>query len=111
MFDVVETLQAPPDESLNLWFEPWAEGMTLPPGMMVELQATSTTEGRLIMENQGQGVAVYAWPGCTLKVVAHGEVVRDFSIPVPEMLPPGMDMKTFVGFLFGSPPTAGGPSE
>jgi hypothetical protein len=108
VFEVVETLQAPPDQSLNLWFEPWADGLTLPPGLVVELRATAPAEGRLEIDWQERGVAVYGWPGCTLKVVIGGEVVRDFSIPFPE-LPPGMNVKGFVGFMFGPPPTAGEP--
>ena len=106
MFEVVETLQAPPDQSLNLWFEPWAEGVTLSPGMAIELRASAPEEGRLQIDQQQHGIAVYGWPGCTLKVVVGGEVALNFIVPVPE-LPPHMDMKQFTGFLFGPPPTAG----
>jgi hypothetical protein len=109
VFEVVETLQAPPDRALNVWFEPWADGLTFSPGTVAELRATAPNEGRLEIEHQENGVAVYGWPGCTLKVLVGGEVARDFSVPFPE-LPPGMDMKSFVGFMFGPPPTEDTPA-
>jgi hypothetical protein len=108
VFEVVETLQASPDVPLNVWFEPWAEGLTFPAGTVVELKATAPAEGPLEIDRQERAVAVYGWPSCTLQVVIRGEVARDFSIPVPE-LPPGMDMKGFVAFMFGPPPLAGAP--
>ena len=106
MHTVVETLQAPPDQPLNIWFEPWAEIVTLSPGGLAELRASAPTQGRLVIDREEQGVVVYGWPGCTLKVLVGGEVARDFSIPIPE-LPPGMDMKGFAEFMFGPPPTPG----
>ena len=66
---VVETLQAAPDHALTLWFEPWADGLTSSPGSTVELRATAPTEGRLEIVQQEQGVTVYGWPGCALKVI------------------------------------------
>jgi hypothetical protein len=104
VFELDETLRAPADQSVNLWFEPWAEGVTLSPGMAIELRASAPEEGRLQIVQQEHGIAVYCWLGCTLKVVVGGEVALDFSVPVPE-LPPHMDMKQFTGFLFGPPPT------
>lgn len=109
MYEVVETLQAPADRPLNVWFEPWCDGLTFPPGAVVELRATAPKEGRLEIESGEEGVAVYGWPGCTLKVLVDGGVVQDFSLPFPD-LPPGMDMKRFVGFMFGPPPTASEPA-
>lgn len=106
MFIVVETLQAPPDQPLNVWFEPWADGLTLSPGAVAELRATAPNEGRLDVERQEDGVAVYGWPGCTLKVLVGGEVARDFGVPCFG-LPPGVDMKGFVGLMFGPPPAQG----
>jgi hypothetical protein len=108
MHSVVATLKAPSDQPLNVWFEPWAEGVTLSPGTVLELRATAPAEGRLETDRHEQGVVVFGWPGCTLKVLVGGEVARDFSIPVLE-LPPGMDTKGFVAFMFGAPPKAGQP--
>jgi hypothetical protein len=110
MHEVVESLRAPPDHPLNVWFEPWADGLTLPPGTMLELRAAANREGRLEIVRQEQGVAVYSWPGSTLRVFVAEELVRDFSMPVPD-IPVGMDMKGFVGLLFGPAPTAGEPSH
>ena len=104
MFEVVETLQSPADESLNVWFEPWAEGVTLPPGTTVELRATAPKVGRLEIEHQQNGAVVYGWPGSTLQVFAGGEVAWSSCSPCPE-LPAGMDLREFTSFMFGPPPT------
>ena len=52
MHEVVEILEAPPDCPLNVWFEPWAQGLTFPPGTLVELQAAAPGEGRLEIDSQ-----------------------------------------------------------
>lgn len=100
----MESLVVPADRLLNVWFEPWAEWLTFPSGTVVELHAISPREGHLEIDPQERGITVYGWPGATLRVSVSGQLVRDFDIPFPD-IPAGMDMKQFVSFLFGPPPT------
>ena len=93
------SIQAPADQPLHLWFEPWAEGVAFPPGSTVELWATSSTPGELEFEVSEDATAVYGWPGSTLRVLLKGSVVTSFDTPVPLGLG-----KANVTLLFGSPP-------
>ena len=93
------TLQAPADNVLYLWIEPWAEGIAFPPCSAVELWATSDTPGGLETANSSEATAVYGWPGSTLKILVGGKVVASFDTPVPGGL-----TKANVSLLFGAPP-------
>ncbi len=110
MHESVERLEAPADRPLSVWFEPWADGLEVPPGEVVELRAESPREGCLELDVQENGVAVYGWPGSQLRVFVGGVLVRDFSNPCPD-LPPGTDLKAFVGLLFGQPTAGPQPAE
>ena len=99
MHEHVVTLQAPPDRTLHLWFEPWAEGLAFPPGTNVELRASSSASGQLEFEETPERTAVYGWSESTLKVLVNNTVVLSFDYPAPKML-----TKQMVSVLFGPPP-------
>lgn len=103
MHEHVVTLQAPRDRMLHLWFEPWAEGLGFPPGMVIELRASSLLEGQLEIDRTEERTAVYGWPGSTLRVFANGEVVHYFDQAVPDVLT-SLSVKETVSMLFGPPP-------
>jgi hypothetical protein len=103
MHEHVTFLQAPLDQPLDVWFEPWGDGFTLSSGLVAELRATSTLPGELEIVKETDYTTVYAWPGSTLRIVVNGEVVYDFSIAVPDT-PDGLTMKGFVKALFGDTP-------
>jgi hypothetical protein len=107
VFEVVEEITNPHEESLEVWFEPWGMPHTLTPGQSFRVVAVSEEQGRLEVEREGSRVAVYGWPGCTMRVYRGEELVDDFSIKFPG-LPPGVSTKSFIGFMFGGP---GGPSR
>jgi hypothetical protein len=104
MYENVVTLQVPSDRMLYVWFEPWAEGLGFPPGMVIELQASSLLEGKLDLDTTEERTAVYGWPGSTLKVVANGELVHSFDQAVPDIVT-SLSVKETISMLFGPPPT------
>ena len=100
MYEQECILGAPTDRRLNLWIEPWAEGLSFPAGTKVTLRASSQVEGWLELD-EGEGVTtVYAWPGCTLRVLMDDETVRAFDTAVPA----GLSAEK-VRMLFGAPPS------
>jgi hypothetical protein len=107
VFEVVEEIANPHAETLEVWFEPWGMPHTLAPGQSFRVVAVSEEQGQLEVERKGSWVAVYGWPGCTMRVYCGEELVDDFSIKFPG-LPPDMSTKSFIGFMFGGP---GGPSR
>ena len=103
MFEYVVTLQAPVDRMLHLWFEPWAEGLGFPPGMAIELRASSKLEGQLELDRTEERTSVYGWPGSTLRVFVNGEVVHSFDQAVPDIVTT-LSVKETVSMVFGPPP-------
>jgi hypothetical protein len=93
------TLQAPANEALHLWIEPWAEGISFPPSSTIDLWALSDRPGELTLEGSSEATAVYGWPGSTLKILFGEHVVASFDTPVPSGL-----TKENVSLLFGAPP-------
>ena len=106
VFEDTETVLNPHAEAIEVWFEPWGMSHALPPGQSFRVVAISEQEGRLEVERAGPRVAVYGWPGSTMRVYCGDRFVADFSNKFPE-LPPGMSSKSFVRSMFGGP---GGPS-
>jgi hypothetical protein len=107
MFEVVEIIANPLDEPSEVWFEPWGMPHTLAPGESFRVVAVSEQRGELEVVRDGSRIAVYAWPGSTMRVYRDEHLVEDFSIKFPE-LPRGMSTKSFAGFMFGGP---GGPGR
>lgn len=103
MHEYVHQIQAPADRMLHMWFEPWAEGLAFPPGMLVELRARSRLQGKLEFDATPECTAVYGWPGSTLEVFANGEPVQSFDLAVPEALT-SLSTKENITLLFGAPP-------
>lgn len=102
MHEHIETLQAPQDRRLHLWFEPWAIGLAFPAAKAVELRARSPYPGRLEFDITEERTAVYGWPGSTLQVLMDGQVVESFDLAVPANL-----SKETVSLLFGKAPVPG----
>ncbi len=105
MFEVIEQITNTSELPVEVWFEPWGMPHPLQPGEAFRVVAQSEQQGQLEIEHKSSAIAVYGWPGCTMKVFRGEELVDDFSFKFPE-LPPGMSAKTFIGFMFGGP---GGP--
>jgi len=109
MYEVTEIIDNPWSEPVEVWFEPWGMPHTLDPGRSFRVVAASdeADRGRLEIDREDGYVAVYGWPGCTIRVYLGNELVDDLNIKFPrEAFPPGMTAKSFVGFMFGGP---GGP--
>lgn len=108
MFRDSQTLYNSRDELIPVWFEPWGMRHDLPPSKAFRIDAESEQDGRLEITEETSGAAVYAWPGCTMKVYLDDDLVDDFSIAFPDALPPGMSTRRFIDFFFGGP---GGPNR
>ncbi len=93
-------LRAPPAQRLNLWIEPWAEGLSFAASTKVRLLATSDVEGWLELEEGEEVTTVYAWPGCTLRVFVDEALVHAFDLAVPA----GLSAEK-VRLLFGASPS------
>ncbi len=78
------TLTAPADGALDLWFEPWAEGLAVPAGSVVELHANSRVAGRLQVEEVGGRTVVFGWGGSTLRVILDGKIALTFDQQAPD---------------------------
>src|SRR5262245_35003118 len=103
MHEDVKRLTAPPDGSLHLWFEPWAEGLAFPASSVIQLRGVSSTPGELEVEALGDRTAVYGWPGSTLQIIKDGRLVHTFDVAAPDT-PDGISMREFVTKSFGPPP-------
>jgi hypothetical protein len=103
MHQHVERLQAPVDRMLHLWFEPWAEGLAFPAGMVVELRAQSSLPGKLELVTAEGRTAVYGWPGSTLQVLVDGNLIQSFDQAVPDVLT-SLSTRETISMLFGPPP-------
>jgi hypothetical protein len=103
MYGHVVTLKVPSERMLYVWFEPWAEGLGFPAGMVIELRASSSLEGRLEIDTTEERTAVYGWPGSTLQVFANGELVHAFNQGVPDVST-SLSVKETISMLFGPPP-------
>ena len=49
--------------ALEVWIEPWAEGIALPVGKHLVISGSSEAEGSFEVVQSESGVTVYAWPG------------------------------------------------
>jgi len=92
-------LSAPVDRDLQLWFEPWAEHLTVPAGATVEMHANSRVPGQLHIEEAGERTVVLGWGGSTLRVMMGPRTLKYFDQPAPDF----MDRESF-NLLFAPPP-------
>jgi hypothetical protein len=92
---------------LQVWFEPWGIQHPLKPGESFRVEGRSAEAGQLEVVEADSTIAVYGWPGSTLRVYSRETLVDDIDIVLPE-LPPGMSPRSFVEFMFGGP---GGPGK
>ena len=102
MFEGTRDIANAEARPIEVYFEPWGMMHPLAPGASFRVSAASEVEGALEVVAEPGRVAVYAWPGCTIRVHRDGGLVEDFSIPVPG-LPPGMSSRGFVDMMFGGP--------
>ena len=108
VFEDTQVVTNPGPAPLQVWFEPWGMPHPLSPGESFRVVGRSPQPGRMEVVAADGAVAVYGWPGSTLRVYNGGVPVDDFSIVFPE-LPPGMSPRGFVEFMFGGPGGPGGP--
>ena len=106
-FEDTQVVTNPGPGPLQVWFEPWGMPHSLAPGEAFRVVGRSTQTGRMEVVAADGFVAVYGWPGSTLRVYNCEVLVDDFSIVFPE-LPPGMSPRGFVEFMFGGPGGPGG---
>lgn len=97
----------PGPNPLEVWFEPWGKSHSLAPGESFRVEGRSPQSGQMEVVESDGSLAVYGWPGSTLRVYNDKVLVDEFSIGFPE-LPPGMSFRTFVEVMFGGP---GGPGR
>lgn len=107
VFEDTQVVVNPGPGPLQVWFEPWGMPHALPPGESFRVVGRSPQPGRMEVVEADGSVAVYGWPGSTLRVFNGDALVDDFNIVFPE-LPPGMSPREFVEFMFGGP---GGPDQ
>ena len=100
MTEAVETVDNNGSAPLQVWVEPWAEGLIIPPGGQLTFSGASELPGGLEVERSAQGVVVYAWAGSTMVVRNGDTIIRTYDIPVPG-IPAAMSMKGFVRMMFG----------
>jgi hypothetical protein len=105
VFEDTQVVPNPGPDPLEVWFEPWGMPHPLPPGEVFRVVGRSPQPGRIEVVASDGSVAVYGWPGSTLRVYNGEVLVDDFSIVCPEP-PPGMSTRGFVEFMYGGP---GGP--
>ena len=106
MVECIKSIENRGTGPIEVWFEPWGMAHSLPPGQSFRVVAISDQPGQVEIVREEKHIAVYGWVGCTMQVYRGDDLVDDFSIKFPEMLPPGMSTKEFIGFMFGGP---GGP--
>lgn len=105
-FSATEIIENTSGDPIEAWFEPWGMSHTLPAGGSFRVEAVSERPGQLEVERQGGRVAVYAWPGCTMRVYSGDLLIDDFTGKVPDT-PPGMSTRGFLRLMLGG---ARGPS-
>ena len=99
------------EQPLTVWFEPWADELTIAPHSQFRLEARSEQHGDLEIDYLPHRIVVYGWAGSTLQIFNGSELVRDFDVPFPD-LPLGMSVKAFIQLLFGDqPPPAEGKAD
>ena len=107
VFEDRQVVDNPGPGPLQVWFEPWAMPHALPPGELFRVIGQSSLAGRMEVVWADRSVAVYGWPGSTIRVFNGEVLVDDFTIVFPE-LPPSLSTRGFVEFMFGGP---GGPGQ
>ena len=85
----MQVVTNPGPAPLQVWFEPWGMPHPLQPGEAFRVVGRSQQPGRMELVASDGSVAVYGWPGSTLRVYNGEVLVDDFSTVFPE-LPPGM---------------------
>ena len=76
MFEDTQVVANPGPGPLKVWFEPWGMPHLLPPGELFRIIGRSTKPGRMEVVETEDSVAVYGWPGSTLRVY-NGDVLVD----------------------------------
>lgn len=73
--------------TVHLWLEPWGDEISLLPDKAVEVRAIGPLGDCLAVEQMPSDIALYGWPGSTLRVFDGELLVLDLSIPAPETPP------------------------
>ncbi len=105
MFEDVEIIVNSLAVPVEVYFEPWGMNHALGPGESFRVVAVSEQEGKLEVTRRESLIAVYGWPGSTMRVYRDDVLVDDFSLKFPD-LPPGLSTRSFIDLMFGG---AGGP--
>jgi hypothetical protein len=90
------------DNPLEVWVEPWAFALDVPPTGALLFESDSEEEGCFeIIESNG--IAIFAWPGANLRVTREGTVVYETENRSPG-IPRGLTMRQFMELVFGLSP-------
>lgn len=87
--------------------EPWGQPFTLEPGQSLRIVASSLIKGELEHDPAPEADLIYAWPGATYRAYLDDELVEECDNVVPDVLPPGMTVRQFLGMMLGADDRAG----
>jgi hypothetical protein len=64
------------DEPLRIILEPWAEEFIVGPGQRVDILVRTDAVGILEMEQDPEGLVIYAYENCIISVMSNGEELQ-----------------------------------
>lgn len=82
--------------------EPWGQPLTLKPGQSLRVTASSLLDGTLEHDVTPEADVIYAWPGATYRAYLDDALIDESDSIVPDVLPPGMSVRDFLGMMLGS---------
>jgi hypothetical protein len=87
------------DAPLEVWVEPWAFALAVPPHGALLFESDSEEPGSYEVIDS-DGPVIFAWPGADLRVTRDGMVVYETDIRWPKN-PPGMTTRQTLELILG----------
>jgi hypothetical protein len=79
MFSDLKQITNDSNKPLEVFIEPWAISVSIPPQQTCDFYADSECEGTFEIEKGDDCLVVWGWAGTNLKVTIKDEVIYDFS--------------------------------
>lgn len=102
MYSESATLQNATDHPVTVSIEPWGSIYVLAAHRTWSLEVQSSEAGALELVREHGRLTVYAWPGCTARLVEEDLLIDELTIAVPS-IPPSASIRSFIDGLFGRP--------